>query len=479
MTAHHSVLVVETLGAFRKDVLGERLRATGRARIAWCMRSTIRSTWLRNDASAGTPVSELLEAYHDIESIHRRGQHAVRPRLPAARDKAPVERLYWTNCSNVAALPARRRHRAAAAREMPELEENLVDQYLCDFSVFQSMLDHWAIDQPFPIVPIDRLDERPTRRAMLVDLTCDSDGKVSSYVSANEDKSFLTCMRCEADEPYYLGIFLMGAYQDIMGDAHNLFGRVPEVHVYARCRGGRQLLDRDGTARHHDRRRCWRRCSTSRNDLHRRMSEIVQEKVTAGLIRPKLAWTSSDAVHRLLRASRRTTTRAPTRATGSRLMSKNCRSERTLRLGLVQMRCAEDPAENRADGARDDARSGIDKVRRLICLPELFSSRYFCQTRRRGAISRSLKPCPGRPPRRSPSLPRELDVAIVVSLFERRAPGLYHNTTAVVDGERGYLGKYRKMHIPDDPRYYEKYYFTPGDLGFQAFATRRAQRSAC
>ena len=99
--------------------------------------------------------------------------------------------------------------------------------------MFQSILDHWAIDQSFPIIPIDRLDERPDRRALLVDLTCDSDGKVSHYISAMEDKTFLPVHSLEGDKPYYLGFFLMGAYQDIMGDTHNLFGRVPEVHVYA------------------------------------------------------------------------------------------------------------------------------------------------------------------------------------------------------------------------------------------------------
>ena len=114
-----------------------------------------------------------------------------------------------------------------------ELEALLTDMYLCDFSVFHSMLDHWAIKQLFPIMPLQRLDERPERRAVVVDLTCDSDGKVSEYVSSLEDRSHLPLHVLKKGEPYYLGIFLVGAYQDILGDAHNLFGRLPEVHVYA------------------------------------------------------------------------------------------------------------------------------------------------------------------------------------------------------------------------------------------------------
>ena len=116
--------------------------------------------------------------------------------------------------------------------EILELEDQLTELYLCDFSVFQSMLDHWAIGQPFPIVPIDRLEELPDRRAVLVDLTCDSDGKVSHYVSSRDNR-FLSVHVPVAGQPYYLGFFLMGAYEDIVGDAHNLFG-----HLIAQIRAG-------------------------------------------------------------------------------------------------------------------------------------------------------------------------------------------------------------------------------------------------
>jgi N-carbamoylputrescine amidase len=147
--------------------------------------------------------------------------------------------------------------------------------------------------------------------------------------------------------------------------------------------------------------------------------------------------------------------------------------ERTLRLGLVQMRCAEDPSENRAR-AVEMVRDAASRGAQLVCLPELFSSRYFCQSEDADLFNLA-EAVPGPTTEVFAQLARELDIAIALSLFERRAAGLYHNTSALVDGERGYLGKYRKMHIPDDPRYYEKFYFTPGDLGFKVFPTRGAQ----
>ena len=283
MTAHHSMLVVETLGAFRKDRSESDYEPPADAhRLVHALHDTL--TWLRNDASAGTPVSELLEAYHDIESIHEEASTLFGMGYLPLVDNARVERLYWSACSN-----ALRCLRDADIEPLPravqELEDKLVDQYLCNFSVFQSMLDHWAIDQPFPVMPLARLDERPTRRTLLVDLTCDSDGKVSQYVSANEDRNFLELHGLRADEPYYLGVFMMGAYQDIMGDAHNLFGRVSEVHVYADAEEdnnfwlekiipGTQIEDILATVQYFP------------NDLRRRMQDIIKQKIDAGVVRP-------------------------------------------------------------------------------------------------------------------------------------------------------------------------------------------------
>jgi len=146
---------------------------------------------------------------------------------------------------------------------------------------------------------------------------------------------------------------------------------------------------------------------------------------------------------------------------------------RVVQIGLVQMRCAEDPKVN-LDKALAMTREAATKGAEIICLPELFRSRYFCQTEDHERFSLA-EPVPGPSTEVFSLLAAELDITVIVSLFERRAPGLYHNTAAVIDGRHGYLGKYRKMHIPDDPRYFEKFYFTPGDLGFKSFSTSRGE----
>jgi len=139
----------------------------------------------------------------------------------------------------------------------------------------------------------------------------------------------------------------------------------------------------------------------------------------------------------------------------------------TVAVGLVQMQCSAEPAANLEKGlalTREAAAQGAH----IVCLPELFGSRYFCQTED-AAFFDLAEPIPGPTTEAFAALAAELGIAVIVSVFERRAPGLYHNSVAVVDRGRGLIGTYRKMHIPDDPRYYEKYYFAPGDLGFKAF----------
>lgn len=148
-------------------------------------------------------------------------------------------------------------------------------------------------------------------------------------------------------------------------------------------------------------------------------------------------------------------------------------SGKTVTAGFVQMSMSDDPAAN-TDKALSMTREAIDQGARIVCLPELFRSRYFCQSED-DAHYRLAEKVPGPTTDAFAALATAHDVTLVVSLFEERAPGLYHNTTAVLDGRDGYVGKYRKMHIPDDPRYYEKYYFTPGDLGFRNFSTPRGE----
>jgi N-carbamoylputrescine amidase len=142
---------------------------------------------------------------------------------------------------------------------------------------------------------------------------------------------------------------------------------------------------------------------------------------------------------------------------------------RPLSVGLVQMTMTSARSEN-ADAAEAGIREAAAAGAELICLPELYLSPYFCQVEDAGYFDLA-EPVPGPSTARIEALAAELGVTVIASLFERRAAGVYHNTAAVVDAARGYIGKYRKMHIPDDPRYYEKFYFAPGDLGFRAFDT--------
>jgi arginine decarboxylase len=143
--------------------------------------------------------------------------------------KAKLDCVYWQLAQQIVNM-----HRGLrfVPEEVKELETSLGDQYICNFSVFQSLLDHWALGQLFPIMPIHRLTTPPDRNGMIVDITCDSDGKVSKFIDLQDVKDTLPLHRIIPGEIYYLGVFMVGAYQDIMGDLHNLFGRVTEAHVF-------------------------------------------------------------------------------------------------------------------------------------------------------------------------------------------------------------------------------------------------------
>jgi arginine decarboxylase len=277
LTAHHSVLVVPVLGAHAKDDPNQDLTVPEDAAEPVHALNKILTSLPKTRKQ-----SELLEAFHDVnERVGEVRQLFTLGYLPLAQ-RALAESLYWRICTGL--LRALKRNPEAPRPEILELEDQLTELYLCDFSVFQSMLDHWAIGQPFPIVPIDRLDEQPEKRAILVDLTCDSDGKVTHYVSTRDNR-FLPVHPTVNGTPYYVGFFLMGAYEDIIGDAHNLFGRVTEAHVYADAEEpGDFWIEKiiHGTAVQD----MLAQVQYFPNDLHRRMSELVRAKIQANVVRP-------------------------------------------------------------------------------------------------------------------------------------------------------------------------------------------------
>jgi len=170
-----------------------------------------------------------LELFHEAQHHLNEGQTLYALGQLALADRARLDEMYYaiTNAVRTRLLPAERSHRQA----LDELDEKLVDKYFVNFSVFESVPDIWAIGQIFPITPIARLDEEPTRRGVIVDLTCDSDGRIDHYVDADGVDVSLPLHALNEGESYRLGIFMVGAYQETLGDIHNLFGDTDAVNV--------------------------------------------------------------------------------------------------------------------------------------------------------------------------------------------------------------------------------------------------------
>ena len=173
--------------------------------------------------------SSPLERYHDAQQKKEEANNLFSLGYLDLAEKAEADATYWKICKELA---DQGKGEGYTPEELESLPQMMAEQYVCNFSVFQSLIDHWACDQLFPIAPLHRLNESPDVDATLVDITCDSEGKVSKFTDVEDVRSTLRLHELNAKDPYFLGIFLVGAYQDIMGDLHNLFGRVNEVHVF-------------------------------------------------------------------------------------------------------------------------------------------------------------------------------------------------------------------------------------------------------
>jgi arginine decarboxylase len=178
----------------------------------------------------GVNTRNALEYYHDAQQRKDQALDAFRLGILGLEDRAAVENLYWELMRKLVPITKRMRR---VPDDLKGIEQRLADQFLANFSLFQSALDHWAFDQLFPVMPVHRLDEPPTREATLVDITCDSDGKIDEFISPEGSVPTVKLHALRGNEPYFIGMFLTGAYQDIMGDMHNLFGRTNEVHVFS------------------------------------------------------------------------------------------------------------------------------------------------------------------------------------------------------------------------------------------------------
>ncbi len=230
VVAHHAMLVTEVLGNSGFDVppMNEGLPENA-PHVVKNLQAAFRDVTNKN----------LLETYHDateykdeVLTLFSLGHLTLEQRVLA-------ENLFWAICHKILRIA---REAGEIAEELETLEHMLSDTYFCNFSVFQSLPDSWAIDQLFPVMPIHRLTERPTRRAVLADITCDSDGKIEKFIDKREVKDDLQLHSLNDDE-YYLGIFLVGAYQEILGDLHNLFGDTHTIQV-SLAPGGGYLIDR-------------------------------------------------------------------------------------------------------------------------------------------------------------------------------------------------------------------------------------------
>ncbi len=220
IVAHHSILVVEAFGAIEKDKarLTVELGPKDPKQVSDIL-----------DLQKAITSQNWMESLHDAQQLKEQAQSMFELGLLELESKAKIEQVYWKIAQQVVNFSKGMKY---VPDEVRELEISLGDQYVCNFSVFQSLLDHWALGQLFPVMPIDHLDRMPDRNATLVDITCDSDGKISKFVDLHDVKDTLPLHQLVPGEPYLIGFFLMGAYQDIMGDLHNLFGRVNEAHVF-------------------------------------------------------------------------------------------------------------------------------------------------------------------------------------------------------------------------------------------------------
>ena len=219
LTAHHSVLVIDVLETASLPEMPEEFEAKANDHQ---LVKDLYEIW--DNLNPRT----MLEDWHDAEQIRDEALELFSHGIVDLKTRAEIERMYWSVAHEINALAKSMKH---VPEELKNLDKLLADKYFCNFSLFQSLPDSWAIDQLFPIMPIQRLNERPTRHATLQDITCDSDGKISNFVADGHIKHVLPIHALRKNENYYLGVFLIGAYQEILGDMHNLFGDTNAVHI--------------------------------------------------------------------------------------------------------------------------------------------------------------------------------------------------------------------------------------------------------
>ena len=219
LTAHHSVLVIDVLETATLPEMPEEFEAK---ETDHQLVKDLYEIWDNLNSRS------MMEDWHDAEAIREEALDLFSHGLIDLKTRAEIESMFWSVCREINVLAKSQKH---MPEELRKLDKLLADKYFCNFSLFQSLPDSWAIDQLFPIVPIQRLNERPTRNATLQDITCDSDGKIANFVTSRHIGHVLPVHQLKKSEDYYLGVFLVGAYQEILGDMHNLFGDTNAAHI--------------------------------------------------------------------------------------------------------------------------------------------------------------------------------------------------------------------------------------------------------
>lgn len=219
LTAHHSVLIIDVLESVSAPRMPEDFQPGENDHQ---LVHDLTEIWDKLNTRS------MLEDWHDAEDIREEALDLFRHGIIDLKTRAQIESLYWAITHEVSELAHHQKH---VPDELRNLDKQMADKYFCNFSLFQSMPDSWGIDQLFPIMPIARLNEQPKRSAQLQDITCDSDGKVTAYVNGGQQTSYLPLHEVKTGEHYYIGVFLVGAYQEILGNMHNLFGDTNAVHI--------------------------------------------------------------------------------------------------------------------------------------------------------------------------------------------------------------------------------------------------------
>ena len=219
LTAHHSILVFDVLERTTLPIWNEKEEIEDDAHE---LARELYQIWDKLNQP------RLFESWHDALQIREEALDLFSLGMLDLRTRAQIEKLFWSVAREVAEMAASMKH---PPEELRKIAKMIPDKYFCNFSLFQSLTDSWAIDQVFPIMPIARLDEKPQHTATLQDITCDSDGKIANFIAHHGTATSLPVHSLKPGEPYYLGVFLVGAYQEILGDMHNLFGDTNAVHI--------------------------------------------------------------------------------------------------------------------------------------------------------------------------------------------------------------------------------------------------------